>query len=102
MRPGSVIVDMAIETGGNVEPARLGEEVDLGGVKILGHANLPGRVARTSSQMYSNNLGSFVEHFWDKEAKSLRIDPADPLLSACLITHGGVIVHETIRKLITP
>jgi NAD(P) transhydrogenase subunit alpha len=102
MKPGSVIVDMAIESGGNVEPARLGEEVDLGGVRILGHANLPGRVARTASQMYSSNLGSFVEHFWGKEAKALRVDPADPLLSACLITHGGAIVHETIRKLITP
>ena len=100
MRPGSIIVDMAIETGGNVEPARLGEEVDFGGVRILGHANLPGRVARTSSQMYSNNLGSFVEHFWDKDAKALRIDPADAILSGCLITHGGAIVHETIRKLI--
>lgn len=98
MKPGSVIVDMAIETGGNVEPARLGEEVEIGGVRILGHANLPGRVARTSSQMYSNNLGSFVEHFWDKDTKALRVDPADPLLGACLITHGGSVVHETIRN----
>jgi NAD(P) transhydrogenase subunit alpha len=72
--------------------------VEIGGVRILGHANLPGRVARTSSQMYSSNLGSFVEHFWDKETKALRINPADPLLSACLITHGGAVIHETIRK----
>lgn len=98
MRPGSVVVDMAIETGGNVECARLDEEVLVNGVKVLGHANLPGRVARTASQMYSNNLGNFVEHFWDREAKTFKLDPADPLLSGCLITHGGAIVHETIRK----
>ncbi len=91
MRPGSVIVDMAIETGGNVECARLDEEVDVRGVAVLGYANLPGRVARTASQMYSNNLGNLVEHFWDKQAKVFRIDPQDALMAACLVTHGGAI-----------
>ena len=100
MRPGSVVVDMAVESGGNVECSRLNEEVIVGGVKVLGHANLPGRVARTASQMYSNNLGSFVEHFWDKEARTLKIDPQDTLMKGCLVTHGGVIVHETISKLV--
>ena len=99
MRPGSVIVDMAIESGGNVECARLDEEVEVGGVRVIGFANLPGRVARTASQMYSNNLGNLVEHFWDKQAKTFRLDPSDPLLAGCLVTHAGQICHENIRKL---
>jgi NAD(P) transhydrogenase subunit alpha len=102
MRPGSVIVDMAVESGGNVECSRLDEEVDVRGVKVLGYSNLPGRVARTASQMYSNNLGNFVEHFWDKDAKTIPIDPQHPLLAGCLVTHAGAICHETIRNLRSP
>lgn len=100
MRAGSVVVDMAVEGGGNVECSRLGEEAVVRGVKVLGYANLPGRVARTASQMYSNNLGNFVEHFWDKESSALKVDPQDPLMQGCLITHGGEICHETIRTLL--
>jgi NAD(P) transhydrogenase subunit alpha len=100
MKPGSVIVDMAIESGGNVECARLDEEVDVHGIKVIGLSNLPGRVPRTASQMYSNNLGSFVEHFWNAEAQTFRIDPDHPLLKGCLITHGGAICNETIRDLV--
>ncbi len=100
MRAGSVVVDMAVEGGGNVECSRLGEEVDVRGVKVLGYANLPGRVARTASQMYSNNLGNFVEHFWDKESSSLKVDPKDSLMQGCLITHSGEICHENIRTLL--
>ncbi len=99
MKPGSVVVDMSVETGGNVECTRLGEEIEVNGVKVVGLANLPGRVPRTASQMYSNNLGNLVEHFWDKEAKTFPIDPENPLLKGCLITHGGEIVHEAIRSL---
>jgi len=95
-----VIVDMAVEGGGNVECSRLGEEVDVRGVKVLGHANLPGRVARTASQMYANNLFNFVEHFWDKEKASLKVDPKDSLMQGCLITHGGEVCHEIIRNLL--
>ena len=98
MRAGSVIVDMAIESGGNVECARLGEAVNVGGVSVLGFANLPGRVAVTASQMYANNLCNLVEHFWNKTAKTFTLDPEDPLLAACLVTHGGVIRLDTIRN----
>ena len=98
MRTGSVIVDMAIESGGNVECARLGEAVNVGGVSVLGFANLPGRVAVTASQMYANNLCNLVEHFWDKKAKTFTLDPADPLLAACLVTHGGVIRLPSLQK----
>ena len=100
MRPGSVIVDLAIESGGNVECARLGEAADVNGVKVLGFTNLPGRVARTASLMYSNNLGNLVEHFWDKAAKTFPIDLENPLLKGCLVTHGGTICHETISNLV--
>ena len=92
MRAGSVIVDMAIESGGNVECARLDEAVNVGGVSVLGFSNLPGRVAVTASQMYANNLANLVEHFWNKAAKTFTLDPADPLLAACLVTHGGVVM----------
>jgi H+-translocating NAD(P) transhydrogenase subunit alpha len=100
MKRGSVIVDMAIESGGNVECARFDEEVELNGVRVIGFSNLPGRVALTASQMYSNNLGAFVEHFWNADTKSFQLDPEQALLKGCLLTHGGVICHETIRNLI--
>lgn len=98
MRPGSVVVDMAVETGGNVEGSRAGEEVDAGGVRIVGLANLPGRVAVTASQMYSSNIGSFVEHFWDRKEKALSLPLEDEILRGCLVTHGGEVVNETVRR----
>jgi NAD(P) transhydrogenase subunit alpha len=98
MRPGSVVVDTAVETGGNVECSEYDKEIELNGVKILGYANLPGRVAANASEMYSNNLGAFVEHFWNKETKAFALDLNDDLLKACVITHAGEICNETIRK----
>src|SRR5262249_10915250 len=64
MRPGSIVVDLAVETGGNVESSRVDEEVDVNGVRVIGVANMPGRVAAAASEMYSSNIGNFVEHFW--------------------------------------
>jgi NAD(P) transhydrogenase subunit alpha len=98
MRPGSVIVDTAVETGGNVECSEYDQEVVLNGVKILGYANLPGRVATNASEMYSNNLGAFVEHFWNKDTKAFVLDLSNELLKGCVITHAGEICNETIRK----
>ena len=89
---------MAVETGGNVECSRVNEEVDVNGVRVIGLANLPGRVAAHASQMYSNNLGAFIEHFWDKESKAFRLDTNDEILRGCLITHDGKIFNETIRN----
>ncbi len=100
MKPGSVVVDMAVETGGNVECSKLGEEVLINDVRVLGHGNLPGRVPRVASEMYSNNLGNLVEHFWDREARTLRLDPANDILKQCLVTHGGAVCHEGLRKLV--
>jgi NAD(P) transhydrogenase subunit alpha len=100
MSPGSLVIDLAIETGGNVECSKLGEEVDVNGVKVIGYGNMPGRVAFNASQMYSNNLGSFVDHFWDKEAKTFCLNMEDEILKGCLITHDGQIINETIRNLL--
>jgi NAD(P) transhydrogenase subunit alpha len=100
MKRGSVILDMAIDSGGNVECARLDEEVEINGVRVIGFSNLPGRVPITASQMYSNNLGAFVEHFWNASTKTFQLDPENPLLKGCLLTHGGAICHGTIRNLV--
>jgi proton-translocating NAD(P)+ transhydrogenase subunit alpha len=96
MRPGSLIVDTAIETGGNVECARYDEQVEIDGVRVIGFAHLPGRVAANASEMYSNNMTAFVEHFWDKEAKGFRLDLTDAILQGCVITHAGKICNEVI------
>ena len=96
MRPGSVVVDTAIETGGNVECSEFDKEVEINGVKVIGFANLAGRAAANASEMYSNNLGAFVEHFWDTD--HFNLDLNNELLKACVITHGADICNETIRN----
>jgi H+-translocating NAD(P) transhydrogenase subunit alpha len=97
MRPGSMIVDTAIETGGNVECSRYDEELEVNGVRVIAFANLPGRVAANASEMYSNNLCAFVEHFWEKGTKAFRLDRTNEILKACVITHAGEICSEMIR-----
>jgi NAD(P) transhydrogenase subunit alpha len=99
MRPGSVVVDMAVETGGNVEGSKLGEVVDVNGVKIIGFGNLPSEVARNASEMFSSNLYNLVDEFWDKESGRFDLDLADDILKSCVITHDGAIVNETIKNL---
>jgi NAD(P) transhydrogenase subunit alpha len=95
MKPGSVVVDLAIETGGNVEGAELGKIVKKKGVKIIGLANMPARVAQNASLMYSNNLFNLLDEFWDKEKKKFDLKLDDDIIKGCLITHGGAIVHPT-------
>ena len=99
MKPGSVVVDMAVESGGNVEGSKLDEVVDVGGVKIIGQGNLPSEVARNASEMYSNNLFNLVSEFWDEEQKTLVLDPEDEIIKSCLITQGGDVINETIKNL---
>lgn len=98
MKPGSVIVDMAVETGGNVEGSVLDQEVDRNGVLLIGLGNLPGRVPVAATQMYASNLGNLIEHFWDKKEKVFRFNLEDEILKGCTVTHGGRIVHEGVRK----
>lgn len=94
MRPGSVVVDLAVESGGNVEGSRTGEDViTQGGVTILGPACLESTVSRHASQMLAANFAAWVAHFWDAKEKKLRLDSDDEILKGCLITREGAIVH---------
>jgi len=99
MQKGSIIVDLAVESGGNVAGAQLDQEVDADGVRIIGLGNLPGRVAVHASQMFSSNLYNLVDEFWDPEAKRFAMDFEDEIVKGCLITHAGKIVNEMIAKL---
>ena len=99
MQPGSVIVDMAVESGGNVEGSEVDKVVEVEGVKVVGFANLPGRVAAAASQMYSANLGYFVDHFWYKEAKKFNLKLEDELIKGAMITHNGEIFSEMYKSI---
>ena len=99
MQPGSVIVDMAAETGGNVEGSAAGQETVVNGVTIIGQGNWANYVCRDASQMYSSNLCNMISQYWDKERNALTLDREDDIIRGCLITHGGAIVNETIKNL---
>jgi NAD(P) transhydrogenase subunit alpha len=100
MRPGSVVVDMAVESGGNVEGSVLNEVIDVNGVIVVGLGNLPSRVARNASEMYSSNIVNLLDEFWDKDSKQLKLDPSDDIVRGCVITRGGDVVNETIKKIL--
>jgi proton-translocating NAD(P)+ transhydrogenase subunit alpha len=96
MAPGSVIVDLAVEAGGNVEGSRPGEfVVTPNGVKIIGHLNMPSRIAADASQLYARNLSSFLALIVDKDGR-LAIDLDDEIIKATLLTHHGTIVNPLV------
>ncbi|HEV3175650.1 MAG TPA: Re/Si-specific NAD(P)(+) transhydrogenase subunit alpha [Stellaceae bacterium] len=96
MKPGSVIVDLAVEQGGNCEGSRLGEvAVSANGVRIVGHANVPSRIAVDASQLYAKNLLNFLAVLIDKD-KALKIDTADEIVKATLLTKDGAVVHPQL------
>jgi len=98
MKPGSVLIDLAVERGGNVEGAKAGEIVTTDhGVKIVGHLNVPGRLAATASSLYARNLYAFVETLIDKETKSLAVKRDDELVMATNLTHDGRVVHPAFQ-----
>ena len=97
MRQGSVIVDLAIENGGNVEGAVLGQVVERNGVKIIGFPNLAGRVPVHASQVYSTNLVNFIEEFWDKPARQFVLQLEDEIIKGCLVTHAGQICNPRLK-----
>ena len=99
MRPGSVIVDLAVERGGNVEGAVADQVVEVEGVKIVGFTNVAGRIAATASQLYSRNLYAFVDILTDKETKQFTVDLNDELVKATLLTNDGTIVHPAFADL---
>lgn len=96
MRPGSVVVDLAVENGGNVEGVVPDRITDRRGVKIVGFANLAGRVPAHASQVYSANVVALIEEFWDREAKRFVLRLDDEIIRGCLVTHGGRIVNEKL------
>jgi len=97
MKPGSVIVDLAVEQGGNVEGAKLGETVvTKNGVKILGAPNLPGRIAADASALYARNLFAFAGLLLNKEGQ-LAPDYEDEILKAALVAQGGAVVHPNLK-----
>ena len=98
MKAGSVIVDLAVERGGNCELAKPGEIVVTdNGVRIVGHLNVPGRLAATSSALYAKNLYAFVETMIDKKEKTLAVNWDDELVKATLLTRDGAVVHPNFQ-----
>ena len=96
MRPGSVIVDLAVEAGGNVEGAVAGQVTVIHGVKIVGHKNVPGRLATDASALFSRNLFNFLSAFWDKEAGRPVLPDDDEITKAIRLTQGGKVVNERL------
>jgi H+-translocating NAD(P) transhydrogenase subunit alpha len=97
MKAGAVILDMAAESGGNVEGSVPGETVEVGGVKILGAQNLPGKIAPATTVLYAKNLFNFVQLLVDPKSKELKIDTADELIKGTLLTQGGAVVHDAFK-----
>jgi NAD(P) transhydrogenase subunit alpha len=98
MRPGTVVVDMAAERGGNCELTRPGERVLHKGVSVLGPTNLPSCVPYHASQMYSKNISNVLMHL--AKGGQLNVDPSDEITSGTLVTQGGDVVHPKIRELL--
>jgi NAD(P) transhydrogenase subunit alpha len=99
MKPGGVIVDMAVDSGGNVEGSEPDQTVDINGVSVIGMSNLPAQVCRDASQMYAANLVNLVTEYWDSEAKTFNLDMEDDILQGCVITHAGALVNEAIQSI---
>jgi NAD(P) transhydrogenase subunit alpha len=99
MKSGSFIIDMGIETGGNVEGSVFGKEIITeNGVTIIGQGNLQSRVGRDASQMYSSNLRNFITEFWESDNKELKFDFDDEIIKGCVITRDSELVNEIIIK----
>lgn len=93
MRPGSVVVDLAVERGGNVEGSVAGEVATVEGVTVAGYLNVPGRIPATASLLYAKNLYAFVETLIDKDEKKIAVDWEDELVTATVLTRDGSVVH---------
>jgi NAD(P) transhydrogenase subunit alpha len=98
MRDGSVIVDLAVERGGNVEGAKADKIAVVDGVSIIGYVNMAGRIAATSSKLLAKNILSFVDPMIDKESGELKIDREDEIIAATLLTHDGSVVHPNFAS----
>ncbi len=97
MRPGSVIVDLAVERGGNVEGVKPDAVTDVGGVKIVGYRNVAGRLAASASSLYARNLLNFVELLVDKKTKALAVNWDDEIVKATALTRDGTVIHPNFQ-----
>jgi len=97
MKPGSVLVDLAVERGGNIEGVRNDETVEIEGVKIVGFSNLAGRVAASASGLYARNLLSFIETMVDKANNKLAVNWDDELVKATALTKDGAVIHPNFQ-----
>lgn len=97
MRPGSVIVDLALERGGNVEGARANEVVQAGPVRIVGHVNMAGRLAASASALYAKNVATFLDLLIDKNEKKLSVPWDDEIVKGTLLTRDGAVVHPNFQ-----
>jgi NAD(P) transhydrogenase subunit alpha len=97
MKPGSVIVDLAVERGGNVEGAKAGGVEDVNGVKIVGYTNVAGRLAASASSLYAKNLLNFLDILVDKKAKALAVNWDDEIVKATALTRDGAVVHPSFQ-----
>jgi NAD(P) transhydrogenase subunit alpha len=97
MRPGSVIIDLAVERGGNVEGVKPGEVAQVGAVKIVGHLNVAGRLAASASALYAKNLLTFLDTMIDKKEKKLAVNWDDEIVKGTLLTRDGAIVHPNFK-----
>lgn len=102
MKAGSVIVDMAAESGGNVEGSVPGEDVEISGVTVIGSGNWPSHVSTDASEMYASNLFNLITEYWDEEGKLFNLNFDDDILQGAVITHHGNIVNEVISKHYSP
>jgi NAD(P) transhydrogenase subunit alpha len=93
MRPGSIIVDLAVERGGNVEGAKPGEVAKVGEVKIVGHLNVAGRLAASASALYAKNLFTFIDTLIDKKEKKIAINWDDEIVKGTALTRDGAVIH---------
>jgi len=98
MRPGSVVIDMATATGGNVEGSAHGETVDIDGVKVVGPLNLPADVVVDASEMFASNVTAFVEEFRDEETGAFTLDFDDDILARSAVTHDGTVIHPDLKE----
>jgi H+-translocating NAD(P) transhydrogenase subunit alpha len=97
MRPGSVIVDLAVERGGNVEGVKADTVTETGAAKIVGYSNVPGRLAATASSLYAKNLLAFLDVLIDKKTNALAINWDDDIVKATALTHDGAVVHPNFK-----
>ena len=97
MRPGSVVVDLAVERGGNVEGVNSDAVIEINSVKIVGYRNVPGRLAATASSLYAKNVFAFLELMIDKKSKALAVNWDDEIIKSTALTRDGAVVHPSFR-----